>query len=130
LINKLKASGAGQMPKTVKSANYYDLEDRTLKFAKDARQFIKQIPKTISNIEDAKQLNNVSGSVGANYIEANQAISKKNFIHLPWRRDGQNPLREILPRREIISRNMMEDKGNIKILPLTYFLLFYRGLLK
>lgn len=69
------------MLKTVKSANYYDLEDRTLKFAKEVRQFIKQIPKTISNIEDAKQLNNASGSVGANYIEANEAISKKDFIH-------------------------------------------------
>ncbi|MDD5071874.1 MAG: four helix bundle protein [Patescibacteria group bacterium] len=69
------------MSKTAKSANYYDLEDRTLKFAKEVRQFIKQIPKTISNTEDAKQLNNASGSVGANYIEANEAISKKDFIH-------------------------------------------------
>ena len=69
------------MSKTVKSANYYDLEERTLKFAKDVRQFIKQISRTISNIEDAKQLNNASGSVGANYIEANEAISRKDFIH-------------------------------------------------
>ena len=30
----------------------------------------------------------------------------------------------------IISRDRMENKGNIKILPLTYFLLFYRELLK
>ena len=34
----------------------------------------------MANIEDAKQLINASGSVGANYIEANEALSKKDFI--------------------------------------------------
>jgi four helix bundle protein len=58
----------------------YDLEDRTLKFAKDNRQFVKKLPKTISNIEDGKQLIKASGSVGANYIEANESLSKKDFI--------------------------------------------------
>jgi len=58
----------------------YDLEDRTLKYAQDIRQFIKKLPKTISNIEDGKQLIRASGSVGANYIEANEALSKKDFI--------------------------------------------------
>ncbi len=61
--------------------NYYDLEDRTFRFAKRVREFIKKLPRTISNIEDSKQLNRSSGSVGANYIEANEAISKKDFIH-------------------------------------------------
>ncbi len=36
--------------------------------------------KTISNVEDGKQLIKSSGSVGANYIEANEALSKKDFI--------------------------------------------------
>jgi four helix bundle protein len=36
--------------------------------------------KTIANIEDSKQLIKASGPVGANYIEANEAISKKDFI--------------------------------------------------
>jgi four helix bundle protein len=58
----------------------YDLEDRTLKYAKDIRQFVNKLPKTISNIEDGKQLIRASGSVGANYIEANEALSKKDFI--------------------------------------------------
>jgi four helix bundle protein len=35
---------------------------------------------TIGNIEDARQLVRSSGSVGANYIEANEAFSKKDFI--------------------------------------------------
>ena len=36
--------------------------------------------KTIANIEDGKQLVKASGSVGANYIEANESLSKKDFI--------------------------------------------------
>ena len=58
----------------------YDLEERTLKFAKDVRAFVKKLPKTVANIEDSRQLVKASGSVGANYIEANESISKKDFI--------------------------------------------------
>jgi len=56
----------------------YDLEDRTLDFAKRVREFVRKIPRTISNIEDGKQVIRSSGSVGANYIEANEALSKKD----------------------------------------------------
>lgn len=63
------------MPKQPK----YDLEDRTFVFAKEVRKFIKQVPKDICNIEDCKQLVKASGSVEANYIEANEALSKKDF---------------------------------------------------
>jgi len=37
-------------------------------------------PKSIANIEDGKQLIRASGSVGSNYIEANESLSKKDFI--------------------------------------------------
>lgn len=58
----------------------YDLEERTLNMAFAVRLFVKLIPKTVSNFEDAKQLVRSSGSVGANYIEANEAISRKDFV--------------------------------------------------
>ena len=58
----------------------YDLEDRTFIFAKDVRAFVKLIPKTLANIEDTKQVVRASGSVGANYIEANESLSKKDFV--------------------------------------------------
>ncbi len=58
----------------------YDLEERTFQFAKNCRLFVKTIPKTIANIEDGKQLIKASGSVGANYREANEALSKKDFL--------------------------------------------------
>lgn len=58
----------------------YDLEKRTFEFAKAVRLFVKLLPKSIANIEDGKQLVRSSGSVGANYIEANESFSKKDFF--------------------------------------------------
>jgi four helix bundle protein len=64
-----------------KKSKLYDLEDRTFEYAKRVRKFIKLLPKTLSNIEDGKQLIRSSGSIGANYIEANEALSKKDFLY-------------------------------------------------
>jgi len=50
----------------------YDLKERTFQFAKKVRFFIKTLVKTIPNYEDTKQVVRSSGSVGANYIEANE----------------------------------------------------------
>ncbi len=58
----------------------FDLEERTFTFAKNCSGFIKKLPRNISNIEYGKQLARSSGSVAANYIEANEALSKKDFI--------------------------------------------------
>ena len=58
----------------------YDLEERTFQFAKAVRLFVKTLPKTIANAEDSKQVVRASGSVGANYREANEALSKKDFV--------------------------------------------------
>jgi len=64
----------------VPNSKPYDLEERTYEFAKRVRAFVKRLPKTLGNMEDAKQLVRASGSVGANYIEANEALSKKDFV--------------------------------------------------
>lgn len=63
----------------IQNSKQYDLEDRTLEFTRRVRVFIKKLPKTIGNIEDGKQVVRSSGSVGANYIEANESLSKKDF---------------------------------------------------
>jgi four helix bundle protein len=63
-----------------KKKQIYDLEERTFQFAKTVRIWIKDLTKSVANIEDAKQLIRASGSVGANYIEANEALSKKDFV--------------------------------------------------
>ncbi len=43
--------------------------------------FVKTLKPTVGNVEDSKQLVRSSGSVGANYIEANESVSKKDFIY-------------------------------------------------
>src|SRR5437588_4988215 len=57
-----------------------DLEDRTFLFAESGRAFVKQLPRTISNTEDVRQLVRASVSVAANWIEADEALSKKDFL--------------------------------------------------
>jgi len=57
-----------------------DLEDRTFRFAESVRAFVKPLPRTISNAEDVRQLIRASGSVAANWIEADEALSKKDFL--------------------------------------------------
>jgi four helix bundle protein len=68
------------MTKIQNSKTVYDLEERTFQFAKDVRLFVKTLPNTIANIEDSRQVVKASGSVGANYREANEALSKKDFV--------------------------------------------------
>lgn len=58
----------------------FDLEERTFLFAKECRIYVQKLPKTISNLEDGKQLVRSSGSVGANYIEANEKLGDKDFL--------------------------------------------------
>ena len=65
----------------IQNSKQYDLEERTFEFAKRCRELVKQISKTIGNIEDSKKLIRASGSVHANYIEANEALSKKGYCH-------------------------------------------------
>lgn len=63
----------------VQNPKQYDLEDRTLRFAKLVRDFAKEYPKSSVFWDDVRQLIRSSGSVGANYIEANDSLSKKDF---------------------------------------------------
>ncbi len=58
----------------------YDLEERTFKFAKEVIAFTNRLKKSIPNVEIIKQVIRSSGSVGANYIEANEALGKKDFV--------------------------------------------------
>jgi four helix bundle protein len=57
----------------------YNLEERTYQFARDCRLLIRLLPGTLSNTEDGKQLIKASGSIGANYIEANEKLGRKDL---------------------------------------------------
>ena len=68
------------MTKIQNSKPVYDLEERTFQFAKAVRLFVKTLPKTTANVEDGKQVIKASGSAGGNYREANESLSKKDFL--------------------------------------------------
>lgn len=59
----------------------FDLEDRTFNFAKRCRDFVNKLSRTMANIEYGEQLIRASGSQAANYIEASESLSKKDFVH-------------------------------------------------
>jgi four helix bundle protein len=61
-------------------AKQYDLEQRTAAFAARVRDFVRRLPRDLTNLEYSRQIVRASGSVGANYIEANEALSKKDFL--------------------------------------------------
>jgi four helix bundle protein len=58
----------------------YDLEEKTFLFAKNVRVFVKELDKSIWNREDIKQVTRSSGSIAANYIEANEKLGEKDFL--------------------------------------------------
>ena len=57
-----------------------DLKERTFLFAQSIRAVVKTLPRTVGNAEDGRQLVRASGSVAANWIEADEALSKKDFL--------------------------------------------------
>lgn len=64
----------------VPNSKPYNLEERTYDFARRVNVYVKRLSRTITNIENGKQLTRSAGSVAANYIEANEALSKKDFL--------------------------------------------------
>jgi four helix bundle protein len=57
----------------------YNLEERTEKFTEAVLITSKIIPYNIENNEIKSQVVRSAGSIGANYIEANEALGKKDF---------------------------------------------------
>jgi len=64
----------------IQNSKQYDLEERTFQFAKNIAFYVKELLKNMSNLEYGKQIVKASGSIGANYIEANESLSKKDFL--------------------------------------------------
>jgi len=63
------------------NAKKFNLEDRTFDFANNCKEFLKKIERNIHNVEYYKQLIRSSGSVAANFIEANESFSRNDFSH-------------------------------------------------
>jgi four helix bundle protein len=63
------------------STKHYDLEERTAKFAEAVIDLMKKLPDNSINKRMITQCVASSGSIGANYCEANEAESRKDFQH-------------------------------------------------
>jgi four helix bundle protein len=57
-----------------------NLESNILLFAHSIREFVKNLPMSIGNSEDARQLVRTSGAVGATYIRANGSINRNDYL--------------------------------------------------
>ena len=64
-----------------KSTRVYNLEERTARFAEEVIDFVRTIKHDAVNRRIIDQLVGSSGSIGANYCEAVEAESKKDFTH-------------------------------------------------
>ena len=58
----------------------FDLEQRTTDFAKEVIRVCRNLPKDCVNNRLIDQVVGASGSIGANYREANDALGKKDFV--------------------------------------------------
>ena len=84
IVNRLNSKSEYQNSKQIQMTEIlktkkYDLEDRTFTFAQRVMKYVNELPKTISNLEIGKQLVRSAGSIGSNYIEANESLGKKDF---------------------------------------------------
>ena len=67
---------------SVSYGGVYDLEERTAKFGGAVIEFLKRVPSEPHTNRLVDQLTGCGTSVGANYVEADDAVSKKEFIKI------------------------------------------------
>lgn len=67
------------MPK-IQNSKQYDLEDRTLSYSKRIIHLAKTLPKNTINFNLTDQVIRSGMSMGANYREANETETKKDFL--------------------------------------------------
>ena len=108
-------------PRVIDPMRKKDLKERTCQYAQEVRSFLKAVPRTPGNVEDARQLLRSSGSIGANYLEADNALSQRDAlmrirICLKESRESEYWLRlldlgqgsELLPCREALRKESVE----------------------
>ncbi|MBI2514068.1 MAG: four helix bundle protein [Opitutae bacterium] len=60
----------------------FDLEERTALFGEGIIRFLKQVPRGPHNDRLIDQLTGCGTAIGANYCEANEGLSKKDFRNI------------------------------------------------
>lgn len=91
----------------------YDLEERTAQFGEAVIRFIKKIPRGPDNDRLISQLVGCGTSVGANYHEANEPMSKKDFRHSIRRCLKEAKETKFFLRMIVTSEPHLADEGRI-----------------
>jgi four helix bundle protein len=98
----------------------FDLENRCLEFSKQVIKLCKTIKQDAVNKPLINQVVRSAGSIGANYIEANESLSKKDFIHRVKiaRKEAKETafwlenLKEITPEKQV--DNLLDEATQLK----------------
>ena len=92
----------------------YDLEERTAKFAENVIDLVKSIQRNDINYRIVRQVVGSGGSLGANYCEANESESKKDFVH----KIGicKKETKEVKHWLRLLARSNPEKKDRIRLL--------------
>jgi len=93
--------------------NSFDLEERTAVFAENIINLCKRIKITPMNMRVISQLIGSGGSIGANYCEASEAESKKDFIHKMS--IAKKEIKETKHRLRLLAKINPEEIHNIRL---------------
>ena len=96
-----------------KESPSYDLEERTAKFAENIIGSVRSIEIGPVNRRIIDQLVGASGSIGANYCEATEAESKKDFIHKI--NIGKKEIKETKHWLRLLAKANPERKEELKV---------------
>ena len=94
------------------SSRVFDLEERTAKFGEDVIRFLKTIPQSPLTNRLIDQLVGAATSVGANYCEADDSVSKKDF---------KNRIGTAVPERRAEARALWREAHELNLIFSTIF---------
>jgi len=109
----------------------YDLEERTYEFARRVRGLCRSISRTIGNEEESRQLVRSSGSVGANYIEANEPLGAKDFlVHMKMCRKEAKESRYWLRLLNLEDKSQLNQERDALMQEATELLLIFAAIIR
>jgi len=103
-----------QFPNSNNQSKTFDLEERTAKFGETVIDLIKKIPGSTINKRLVEQIVGASGSIGANYCEANESESRKDFIHKMG--IAKKEIKETMHWLRLLARANEEHKDEFRLI--------------
>ena len=111
-------------PEYGSTARVFDLEERTAKFGEAVIRFLKTVPSSPLTNRLIDQLVGAATSIGANYCEADDSVSKRDFKHRigtcrKEARESQHFLRMIaaaMPEKRLEARELWREAHELNLI--------------